>query len=147
MVPLTMFASRPFIGLTIVTLLLYGALGGLLLLVPYVLIEGGLYSATAAGGALLPLPLILAITSPWMGQLAGQIGARIPLTVGLLVVAIGFLLLLRIEEASSYWTTALPAILLVGLGMAGAVAPLTTAVLASVDARHMGSASGLNRAR
>jgi EmrB/QacA subfamily drug resistance transporter len=146
MVPLTMFASRPFIGLTIVTLLLYGALGGLLLLVPYVLIEGGLYSATAAGGALLPLPLILAITSPWMGQLAGQIGARIPLTVGPLVVAIGFLLLLRIEEASSYWTTALPAILLVGLGMAGAVAPLTTAVLASVDARHMGSASGLNSA-
>lgn len=74
MMPLTMFASRRFTGLTIVTLLLYGALGGLLLLVPYVLIKGGLYSGTATGGALLPIPLVLAVTSPWMGKLAGQIG-------------------------------------------------------------------------
>ena len=146
MMPLTMFASRRFIGLTIVTLLLYGALGGLLLLVPYVLIKGGLYSGTATGGALLPIPLVLAVTSPWMGKLAGQIGARTPLTVGPLVVAAGFLLLLRINGASSYWTTVLPAILVVAFGMAGAVAPLTTAVLGSVDARHMGSASGLNSA-
>ena len=146
MMPLTMFASRRFIGLTIVTLLLYGALGGLLLLVPYVLIKGGLYSGTATGGALLPFPLVLAVTSPWMGKLAGQIGARTPLTVGPLVVAAGFLLLLRINGASSYWTTVLPAILVVAFGMAGAVAPLTTAVLGSVDARHMGSASGLNSA-
>ncbi len=57
MMPLTMFASRRFTGLTIVTLLLYGALGGLLLLLPYVLIKGGLYSGTATGGALLPIPL------------------------------------------------------------------------------------------
>ncbi len=146
MMPLTMFASRRFTGLTIVTLLLYGALGGLLLLVPYVLIKGGLYSGTATGGALLPIPLVLAVTSPWMGKLAGQIGARTPLTVGPLVVAAGFLLLLRINGASSYWTTVLPAILVVAFGMAGAVAPLTTAVLGSVDARHMGSASGLNSA-
>ena len=146
MMPLTMFASRRFIGLTIVTLLLYGALGGLLLLVPYVLIKGGLYSGTATGGALLPFPLVLAVTSPWMGKLAGQIGARTPLTFGPLVVAAGFLLLLRINGASSYWTTVLPAILVVAFGMAGAVAPLTTAVLGSVDARHMGSASGLNSA-
>jgi MFS family permease len=81
-----------------------------------------------------------------MGKLAGQIGARTPLTVGPLVVAAGFLLLLRINGASSYWTTVLPAILVVAFGMAGAVAPLTTAVLGSVDARHMGSASGLNSA-
>jgi len=81
-----------------------------------------------------------------MGKLAGQIGARTPLTVGPLVVAAGFLLLLRINGASSYWTTVLPAILVVAFGMAGAVAPLTTAVLSSVDARHMGSASGLNSA-
>jgi predicted MFS family arabinose efflux permease len=146
MMPLTMFASRRFIGLTIVTLLLYGALGGLLLLVPYVLIKGGLYSGTATGGALLPFPLVLAVTSPWMGKLAAQVGARTPLTVGPLVVAAGFLLLLRINGASSYWTTVLPAILVVAFGMAGAVAPLTTAVLGSVDARHMGSASGLNSA-
>jgi MFS family permease len=146
MMPLIMFASRTFIGLTIVTLLLYGALGGMLLLVPYVLIKGGLYSSTAAGAALLPFPLILAIFSPVMGKLAGQFGARIPLTIGPLVIAVGFLPLLRIDGATSYWTTVLPAILIVAFGMSGAVAPLTTAVLSSVGARHMGSAAGLNSA-
>jgi MFS family permease len=146
MMPLAMFASPTFLGLTIVTFLLYGALGGLMILVPYVLIEGSLYSSTAAGAALLPLPLVLAITSPWMGKLAGQIGGRIPLTLGPLVVSVGFLLFLRVNATSNYWITVLPAILVVAFGMAGAVAPLTTAVLASVDTRHMGSASGFNSA-
>ena len=146
MMPLAMFASPTFLGLTIVTFLLYGALGGLLILVPYVLIEGSLYSSTAAGAALLPLPLVLASTSPWMGKLAGQIGGRIPLTLGPLVVSVGFLLFLRVNATSNYWITVLPAILVFAFGMAGAVAPLTTAVLASVDTRHMGSASGFNSA-
>jgi len=146
MAPLALFGSRGFIGLTLLTLLLYGALGGLLTLVPYVLMQAAGYSGTAAGAALLPFPLILAVTSPLMGGLAGRIGARIPLTVGPIIVAVGFLLTLRISAEGSYWTTVLPAILVIAIGMAGAVAPLTTAVLASVDAKHTGSASGLNSA-
>ena len=63
-----------------------------------------------------------------------------------MIVAVGFLLLLRVGAGSSYWTGILPAILVVSIGMAGAVAPLTTAVLTSVDAPHEGSASGLNSA-
>ena len=35
MVPLAMFGSRAFVGLTLFTFLLYGALGGLMLLLPY----------------------------------------------------------------------------------------------------------------
>ena len=62
MMPLSLFGSASFIGLTLLTLLLYGALGGLLLLVPYVLIEARGYSATMAGAALLPLPLVVALT-------------------------------------------------------------------------------------
>jgi hypothetical protein len=82
-----------------------------------------------------------------MGTVAGRIGPRIPLTTGPLVVAAGFLLATRIGiSSSSYWTTFLPVIVIISLGMAGAVAPLTTAVLTSVDARHTGSASGLNSA-
>lgn len=146
MAPLALFGSRGFIGLTLLTALLYGALGGLLTLIPYVLMQAAGYSGTAAGAALLPFPLILAVSSPLMGGLAGRIGSRIPLTVGPLVVAAGFLLTLRIDAEGSYWTTVLPAILVIAIGMAGAVAPLTTAVLASVDARHTGSASGLNSA-
>jgi EmrB/QacA subfamily drug resistance transporter len=146
MTPLAVFGSKSFVGLTLLTLLLYGALGGLLVLVPYVLIQGAHYSATMAGAALLPFPIVLAVSSPIMGGIAGRNGPRIPLTIGPIIVGVGFLLLLLLTPASSYWTGVLPAILVISLGMAGAVAPLTTAVLSSVDARHTGSASGLNSA-
>ena len=144
MMPLTLFASRSFIGLTLLTLLLYGALGAMLVLVPYVLIEAAGYSGTAAGAALLPLPLVLSLTSPMMGRLAGRFGSRLPLTLGSLIVGLGFLLALRFD--GNYWTGVLPAILVIAVGLSGAVAPLTTAVLSSVDARHTASASGFNSA-
>jgi EmrB/QacA subfamily drug resistance transporter len=146
MMPLALFGSSSFIGLTLLTSLLYGALGALLVLVPYVLIQAGRYSGAQAGAALLPFAVVLALVSPLMGSAAGRFGSRAPLTIGPLVVAGGFLLVLRIGPDAEYWMTVFPAILVIAIGMAGAVAPLTTAVLASVDSRHTGSASGLNSA-
>ena len=146
MMPLGLFASKAFVGLTLLTMLLYGALGGLFVLVPYALIKGAHYSALMAGAALLPLPLVLSVASPMMGALAGRIGPRLPLSIGPLVVAGGFLMALRIDGSADYWTEVLPCILVIAVGMSGAVAPLTTAVLNSVDDRHTGSASGFNSA-
>jgi EmrB/QacA subfamily drug resistance transporter len=146
MMPLALFGSARFIGLTLLTLLLYGALGGLFVLVPYVLIESAGYTATQAGAALLPLPLVIAVASPAAGALSAKIGPRLPLVVGPVIVALGFLLALRIGPDTSYWLGVLPAMLIIALGMAGAVAPLTTAVLMSVDGHHTGAASGLNSA-
>jgi EmrB/QacA subfamily drug resistance transporter len=146
MMPLALFRSSDFVGLSILTVLLYGALGGLLVLVPYTLIRGSGFSGTAAGAALLPLPLMLAATSRAMGGLSARIGPRLPLTIGPVIVATGVLLFLRFDSGSGYWRGVLPAIVVVGVGMACAVAPLTTAVLSSVDARHTGAASGLNSA-
>jgi EmrB/QacA subfamily drug resistance transporter len=146
MMPLTLFASPSFVGLTVLTFLLYAALGGFFVLLPYVLIEAGGYKATQAGAALLPLPVVIALASPTAGALAGKIGPRWPLVIGPLIVAAGFLLTLRIGSENSYWLGVLPAMLVIAIGMAGAVAPLTTAVLMSVDDRHVGAASGLNSA-
>jgi len=146
MMPLDLFASRAFVGLSLVTFLLYGGLGGLLVLLPYLLIDLKGYSATQAGAALLPMPLMIALTAPTMGRLAAKIGPRLPLTIGPAVVAIGYLLALRIPAGESYWTATLPAMLVISLGMAGAVAPLTTAVLGSVATQHSGIASGFNSA-
>lgn len=56
------------------------------------------------------------------------------------------LLELRIGPGAVYWIEVFPAILVIAIGMAGAVAPLTAAVLASVDKQHTGSASGFNSA-
>lgn len=146
MMPLTLFGSSSFIGLTLLTLFLYGALVALLVLLPYVLILAAGYSGAEAGAALLPFAVVLALASPLMGGVAGRLGARAPLSIGPLVVAGGFLLVLRIGPHADYWTTVFPAILVIAIGMAGAVAPLTAAVLGSVDSRHTGSASGLNSA-
>jgi EmrB/QacA subfamily drug resistance transporter len=146
MMPLAMFGSSSFIGLSLLTLLLYGALGALMVVVPYILIQADGYSGVQAGSALVPAAIILALGSPLMGQLAGRIGARLPLTIGPLVVAAGFLLFLRLGAQTNYWTTVFPAIVVISLGMVGAVAPLTNAVLGAVDARHTGSASGFNSA-
>ncbi len=103
MMPLALFASMSFVGLTLLTFLLYGALGGLLVLVPFVLIEINGYSATSAGAALLPLPLMIALTSSWMGKIAGRIGARLPLTLGPLIVAVGCLLAPMLFTLRSGW--------------------------------------------
>jgi EmrB/QacA subfamily drug resistance transporter len=146
MMPLVLFGSASFIGLTVLTLFLYGALGALMVLLPYFLIKIASFTGTQAGSALLPVAIILTLASPLMGQLAGRIGPRWPLTIGPLVVAAGFLLMLRMGVNADYWTQVLPAILVISVGMSGAVAPLTTAVLGSVDRHHTGSASGFNSA-
>jgi EmrB/QacA subfamily drug resistance transporter len=146
MMPLTLFASKSFVGLALLTLFLYGALGALLVLLPYVLIVAAHYSSAQAGAALLPLPVVLACLSPLVGGLAGRFGSRLLLGAGPIAVAAGFLLMLRIGADADYWTDILPGVVVLAFGMSCAVAPLTTAVLSSVDARHIGSASGFNSA-
>lgn len=146
MVPLRLFGSRAFVGLTFFTFALYGALGGMMLLLPYTLIGALDYPATMAGLAVLPFPIIVAIGSPLMGKLAARIGPRWPLTIGPLIVAVGYALGMLIVPGGDYVTSVLPSILTVSLGMAIAVAPLTTAVLGAVDEHHVGTASGLNSA-
>ena len=146
MMPLALFGSGTFIGLTVLTLLLYGALGALTVVIPFVLIKTQHYSGTQAGAALLPLAIILTVISPLMGKLAGRMGPRWPLTIGPLIVAVGFFLLLRVGENASYWAETFPAVVVLAFGMAGAVAPLTTAVLSSVDEQYTGAASGFNSA-
>lgn len=146
MMPLALFGTRAFVGLTAYTFLLYGALGGLIVLLPYVLITAGGYSPLQAGLALLPFSFAIGLGSRLMGGLTERIGPRWPLTIGPGVVAGGFALMLLIGERANYWTQVLPGMLAIALGMAMAVAPLTTAVLSSVDDEHTGTASGFNSA-
>jgi predicted MFS family arabinose efflux permease len=144
--PLALFGTLSFGGLTLLTFLLYGALGAAFVLMPYTLIENHHFSPLLAGAALLPVPVILGGGSRFMGALAARTGPRWPLTIGPLVVGLGFALATRTSAHVSYWTTLFPALVVIAVGMAGAVAPLTTAVMASVDARHVGTANGFNSA-
>lgn len=146
MMPTALFATRAFVGLTLYTFLLYGALGGLILLVPYVLIQAGGYTPVQAGLALLPFAIGIGLGSRAAGQLTERIGPRWPLTIGPSIVAVGFAVAALTDPVGSYWTGPFPALAIIACGMAIAVAPLTTAVLSSVEDSYEGTASGFNSA-
>jgi EmrB/QacA subfamily drug resistance transporter len=146
MMPLDLFRSRTFSGINVLTLLLYGALGGALFLLPFDLIQVHGHSATVAGASFLPFTVIMGALSRWSGGLLDRFGARLPLTVGPAVVAAGFALFAISRPTASYWIGFSLPITIIGLGMAVAVAPLTTAVINAVPAHRTGFASGINNA-
>lgn len=146
MVPLGIFASRQFSAANLTTFAVYAALGGFFFLfVSFLQISLG-YSPLEAGAATLPVTLLMLALSARSGGLAQRIGARIPLTIGPLIIASGLLLLTRIEPGDSYATAVLPAVVVFGLGLTLVVAPVTATVLAAADPRHSGIASAINNA-
>jgi EmrB/QacA subfamily drug resistance transporter len=147
MMPLSLFGTRSFVGVTLLTLCLYAALGGLVVLLPYLLIRSAGWPAAAAGAALLPLSVAMGLGSRAAGHLAERVGARLLLTIGPLIAAAGFALFLRVGAGPvRYAIDLLPALAVIACGLTLSVAPLTAAVIGAVDEAHVGSASGVNNA-
>jgi EmrB/QacA subfamily drug resistance transporter len=146
MVPLRLFRNRTFTAANLLTFFLYAALAVTFFFIPFVLIQARGYTPAQAGTAILPLVLIIAALSRAAGALADRIGARLPLTVGPLVCGAGFLLLGLLPPSGSYAATMLPALSVLGLGMAIAIAPLTATVLNGVPGKDQGAASGISNA-
>jgi EmrB/QacA subfamily drug resistance transporter len=146
MMPLNLFSNRTFAGANALTVVLYGALGGAIFLLPYSLIKAHGYRPVEAGVAFLPLSLILGLGSRAAGGLADRIGNRIPLMVGPLIAAAGFAVLAVCADLQNYWSAFLPGLVLVGTGMTLVVPALTTAVFNAAPDIQSGAASGINNA-
>jgi Na+/melibiose symporter-like transporter len=146
LVPLSIFRSRQFVGANVTTLTVYAALGAALFLLAVELQRVMGYSALEAGASFLPITVLLLMLSTRVGRLAQRIGPRTPMTAGPVVAGVGLFLASGVGPGGHYLSSVLPAVVVLGLGMAFTVAPLTAAVLASVDDHHLGVASGFNNA-
>jgi EmrB/QacA subfamily drug resistance transporter len=147
MLPLSLFSSKVFSGANLLTFLLYGSFGVVLYFLSFNLIQVQGFSATETGAANLPFVMIMFLLSRWSGSLYDRFGARLPLTIGPLLVACGFLLLGYLPGVHSrYWTRFFPGIATFAVGMAICVPPLTTVVLTAVPATRSGIVSGVNNA-
>ncbi|SEM85860.1 drug resistance transporter, EmrB/QacA subfamily [Streptacidiphilus jiangxiensis] len=144
MLPLEVFSSRQFTATNAVTFVLYGALGGVLFLLPIQLQQVSGYSALEAGVSLLPVTLLMLTLSARSGALASRIGPRLQMSVGPCLAGLGLALLVRVNGSGSYLTEVLPGVLVLGLGLATTVAPLTSTALSSAPAQHAGMASAVN---
>src|SRR5207302_4458190 len=146
MLPLALFRGRTFTGANLLTFLLYAALGGTLFFLPLNLIQVQHYSPTAAGAVLLPFILIMSFLSRWSGGLVSRYGPKLPLVVGPVITVVGYLLFLLTGIGGNYWTNFFLPVVVLGLGIAITVAPLTTTVMSSIEQNRAGIASGVNNA-
>ena len=112
------------------------------------MIAGWGLSEAEAGFIFLPLSAAIAVLSGPVGRLSDRIGPRLPIAAGSLAVAFAFAgLALAVGNGfHSFWLAVFPAMVLMGLGMALVVSPLSTAVMTAVDDKDTGSASGINNA-
>jgi len=146
MLRLDLFSRHNFAVGNVETLAMYAGLSLLFFFLVLFLQGAAGYSAVAAGTAALPVTILMFLLSRRFGALADRLGPRLFMGGGPLVMAAGLALLTRLDTDVDYAADLLPALVIFGVGLSMTVAPLTATVLADVEDRNAGIASGINNA-
>lgn len=146
MMPLSIFGSRNFSVANAATVFLYAGVSLCMLLITLFLQEAVHFSATQAGLATLPVPVLSFFLAARFGALAGRHGPRLYMAAGPLIAATGYALMARVDADFDFWTQLLPGLVLFALGLTMTVSPLTATVLGAVDPVHSGIGSAVNNA-
>lgn len=149
MMPLHLFSNLTFSGANLLTFFLYAGLGAGMLFLGLNMVQVQGYSQLQSGLTFLPFTVLMITIARFAGSLADKHGPRLLLIGGPATAGLGLLILSFVKQTAgpaNYWTTFFPGILIFGLGMSFTVAPLTAAVMGSVNDHFSGAASGVNNA-
>ena len=101
------------------------------------------YSALKTGLSFLPLALVILAAAHLASHLLSHAGSRIVAVVGLVMTAVGALLLALAPDRATYLTNMLPGFLLLGAGVGLVFVAVTVSAMADVGHEEAGLASGI----
>ncbi|BFT74140.1 MFS transporter [Paenibacillus sp. P36] len=147
LLPLSLFKHTTVSAGIIAGMAINIGLSGILFIVPVFFQQVRGLSAHITGLLLLPMMIPLAFNPILTGRIVGRIGARIPMTVGFSLGAVGTLLQVWTEVNTNYVITMI-GLLLIGFGVSFTIPSLMAAVISSVPKEQTGAVSGaLNASR
>jgi EmrB/QacA subfamily drug resistance transporter len=146
MMPLELFSNTRFTIANIVSFFIYFSFSTISMYLPMAVVGGWGVTEIETSAAYAPLSFFIAILSGTSGKLADRYGPAPLLVAGSLVLAAGYTILAMVADSHNFWGAVIPAMCLQGIGMALVVAPLSTAVMGSVESHKTGTASGVNNA-
>jgi EmrB/QacA subfamily drug resistance transporter len=143
LLPTELLRERVFVVANVYTLLVYAALGGSTFYLALYLQSAAVgYTPARASLIFLPISIIMFLLAPRFGRLADREGPRRYLTIAPVVMAVGFLLLTIIRSTNPL--VPLPGVIVMSIGLAMLVAPITSTALRAAPDRFAGLAAGVN---
>ena len=145
MAPPKLFESSMFNAVNVVTMLIYGALGGIFVFYPIVLNDAWGYSVDQSGIAFLGFAVPMVVITTISGYLMKRVGVRLMLATGSLTCALAFCSM-GVFPWSDSILGAFMSMLIFGVGMALVAPAMTTAIFNATPEDSHGAASGINNA-